>query len=157
MKKGFFSDFIADFGSLCLFILVVAILVMVFSLMKTCSHAAIQEISSVSSKEIELNTVMLSYLNTPVDVDGRTMRMSELIAYSVYSSKMREVVVDKSKKILPADMCWSEYISSDCFVIKAYPDLENINTLVAVPGRGFVCVEIYKSTNKCGEVDYGLG
>jgi hypothetical protein len=83
-KKGFLSDQVADYFALLMYVLVLILYFVLFTLsMKGCNGVG-QEVSIVGSwnKQLTEEGLLLNYLRTDVEVDGREMNIAELIADS---------------------------------------------------------------------------
>ena len=83
-KRGFITDFIGDFYAFLAFILILILFFILFSLtISGCEGPGIKaSIVSEASNELNEEMMMLNYLRTNVDVNGKQMSIAELIAYS---------------------------------------------------------------------------
>jgi len=101
-KRGFSTDFIADFFSFLSFILILILFFVIFSStvkISGCQGPGIR-VSMVGEANNELNEEMmlLNYLRTNVSVNNEQMSIAELIAYSYLDNNYDELE-EKTKEI----------------------------------------------------------
>ena len=85
-KKAFIASALVDFYSYILFILLVIIFFMLFSLRSCTIDPAKQEINSYSSDVVELNELMLSYLNSYINIDADHDGVTEYLSIAEFLS-----------------------------------------------------------------------
>lgn len=81
-KRGELTEPIVDFWGIVIFIFIIILVYFVITVSVKEGKADMESRAEI----INANTLLQSYLRTPVNIDGKSMQMSELII-EVYSSK----------------------------------------------------------------------
>lgn len=84
-KKGFIADFIADWYSFIVYIIMLVLFFVLFSItIAGCKRPGVEDfIISEENDDLTEQMILLNFLRTPVNAIGKEMTMAEYIGYSL--------------------------------------------------------------------------